>query len=247
MYGLKPVPFKLTHYHKSPCPRPCGKLVSRAMNEPRTSVNDLAKLCAHSPDAAEWEEFVRRTLPLASLVAMRVGRMWVSDPSPATVDDIVQEVFLKLCEQERRILRDFEPRGEDSFLGLLRIVASSVANDYFRRLYSTKRGGKVVTMALVDEEAQAPMHATRPAARIEHSALLAQLDEKLRSAPDSIGERDRALFWPYYLQGFTAEEIARMPAAGLTAKGVESALRRVTTWLRGEIESTKPAGALGPG
>ena len=114
----------------------------------RRSVNDLAKACACSADAAEWEEFLRRCRPLASLVAMRVCRMWSSGPSPATVDDIVQEVFLKLCEQERRILRDFEPRGEDSFLGLLRVVAASVANDYFRRLYSAKRGGKVVTMTL---------------------------------------------------------------------------------------------------
>ncbi|HXR38291.1 MAG TPA: sigma-70 family RNA polymerase sigma factor [Terracidiphilus sp.] len=214
------------------------------MNESVTSVNGLAKACARSADAAEWEEFVRRSLPLASLVALRVSRMWVSDPSPATVDDIVQEVFLKLCEQERRILRDFEPRGEDSFLGLLRIVAASVANDYFRRLYSTKRGGKVVTMALIDEEAQVPLGAARPAARIEHSALLAQLDEKLRSAPELIGERDRALFWLYYLQGYTAEEIARLPASGLTAKGVESALRRVTLWLRGEIGHRKPGETL---
>ena len=84
------------------------------MNDSRTTVNDLAKACARSADAAEWAEFVARCMPLASLVALRVSRMWVSDPSPATVDDIVQEVFLKLCEQERRILRDFEPRGEDS-------------------------------------------------------------------------------------------------------------------------------------
>jgi RNA polymerase sigma-70 factor (ECF subfamily) len=217
------------------------------MNESRTSVNDLAKLCAHSSDAAEWEEFVRRSVPLASLVALRVSRMWVSDPSPATVDDIVQEVFLKLCEQERRILRDFVPRGEDSFFGLLRIVSASVANDYFRRLYSVKRGGKVVTMALADDETQVSLDAARPAERIVHSALLAQLDQKLRSAPDSIGERDRALFWLYYLQGFTAEEIARMPATGLTAKGVESALRRVTAWLRGEVGPAKPPDSLQSG
>jgi len=100
-----------------------------------TSVNDLAKSCAQSASAAEWEEFLRRCLPLASLVALRVSRLWLNTPSPSAVDDIVQEVFLKLCEQERRILRDFEPRGEDSFLGLLRIVTASVGNDYFRRLY----------------------------------------------------------------------------------------------------------------
>jgi DNA-directed RNA polymerase specialized sigma24 family protein len=48
------------------------------------------------------------------------------------------------------------------------------------------------------------------------------------------------LFWLYYRQGLTAEEIASMTGAGLTAKGVESALRRVAKWLRGEIQRPAP-------
>jgi RNA polymerase sigma-70 factor (ECF subfamily) len=217
------------------------------MNESRPSVNDLAKACAHSADAAEWEELVRRCVPLASLVALRISRMWVRDASPATVDDIVQEVFLKLCEQERRILRDFEPRGEDSFLGLLRLVSASVANDYFRRSHSTKRGGKVVTMPLGDDDAQAPMDGAGPAARMQQSALLEELDAKLLSAPGTISERDRSLFWLYYRQGYTAEEIARLSSTGLTAKGVESALRRVTVWLRDEVGNKGPGAQPGAG
>jgi len=184
---------------------------------------------------------VRRCAPLASLVALRIVRQWLGSPSPATVDDIVQEIFLKLCEQERRILRNFEPRGEDSFLGLLRLVSASVATDYFRRLYSAKRGGKVVTMPLMEEGAQLPAASVNPAAQMRQSALLAQLDGKLRSAPEMIGERDRTLFWLYYRQGFTAEEIASLAGSGLTAKGVESALRRVTIWLRAQVERQEPA------
>jgi len=205
-----------------------------------TSVNDLAKACARSADAAEWSELVRRCMPLVSLVALRVSRMWVPHPSPATVDDIAQEVFLKLCEQERRILRGFEPRGEDSFFGLLRTVTASVASDYFRRLHSTKRGGKAVTLQIAEEDGPLPAEAAHSggahsAGKMHRATLLAQLDERLRSAPETVSERDRALFWLYYLQGFTAEEIARVSGAGLTAKGVESALRRVTAWLRGQV------------
>jgi RNA polymerase sigma-70 factor (ECF subfamily) len=211
------------------------------MNVFSTSMNDLAKTCAHSGDAAEWEQFVRRCTPLASLVALRTARQWLGSPSPATVDDIVQEIFLKLCEGERRILREFEPRGEDSFLGLLRLVSTSVATDYFRRQYSAKRGGKVVTMPLLEEGAQMPVASSKQAAQMRHQALLAQLDEKLRSAPDVIGERDRTFFWLYYRQGYTAEEIAGLDSSGLSAKGVESALRRVTVWLRGEVERPKQA------
>jgi RNA polymerase sigma-70 factor (ECF subfamily) len=215
------------------------------MNASLTSVNDLAKLCAHSADVPEWEELVRKCSPLAIVMARRISRLWVSDPSPAVIDDIVQEVFLKLCEHERRILRTFEPRGEDSFFGLLRIVTASVTNDYFRRQYSTKRGGKVLTMPLLDGDSSLrPQLAVQPS-RMQHSALLEQLDRKLLSAPKIIGARDRALFWLYYRQGFTAEEISRLPAAGLTPKGVESALRRVTTWLRGEIERDSLSGPPG--
>jgi RNA polymerase sigma-70 factor (ECF subfamily) len=217
------------------------------MNESATTVNDLARACAHSANAAEWCEFVRRSTPLASIVALRVCRMWVADPSHATVDDIVQEIFLKLCEQERRILRDFEPRGEDSFLGLLRIVAASVANDYFRRLYSAKRGGKVLIMQLGDEDAQSGVQASRWTPGLPQSTLLEELDRKLRSSPDVVSERDRALFWLYYRQGYTAEEIARLPATRLTAKGVESALRRLTIWLREEVGRKRNASTQGQG
>jgi RNA polymerase sigma-70 factor, ECF subfamily len=212
------------------------------MNEIGVSVNDLAKACARSTEAAEWGELLRRCAPLAAMVVGRVARLWMNGSSPATVDDIVQEVFLKLCEQERRILRDFQPRGEDSFLGLLRIVSVSVANDHFRRLYSVKRGGKVVTMPIVEDASTGKTDGACQTALMHQSVLLDQLDKKLRSAPETIGERDRALFWLYYLQGLTAEEIAALPDVGLTAKGVESALRRVANWLRAEVAKRGPGG-----
>jgi len=212
------------------------------MNSANTSVNDLAKACARSADAAEWEEFLRRCTPLVSLVALRVCRLWMNRTQPAMVDDIVQEVFVRLCDQERRILRKFEPRGEDSFLGLLRIVTASVGNDYFRRHNSVKRGGKVVTSPLDEEAVTYPASGARQAGQAQQAVLLDELDRKLRSAPGELAERDRILFWLYYRQGFTAEEIASLPGARLTAKGVESALRRITSWLREEIDTGGPEG-----
>jgi RNA polymerase sigma-70 factor (ECF subfamily) len=206
------------------------------MNESRISVNDLAKACAYSANAAEWEEFLRRTTPLVSLVVLRVARLWMIGSPPAIVDDIVQEVFVKVCERERRILREFKPRGEDSFLGLLRIVSVSVANDYLRSINSAKRGGNVVTTHIAGEADPGVADGGRDAKEVQRTVLLLQLDRKLRSATGVIGARDRDMFWLYFLQGFTAEEIAGIPAMGLTAKGVESALRRVAAWLRVELQ-----------
>lgn len=208
-----------------------------------TPVNQLAKACARSAEAAEWEELLRRCVPVATTIAARVARMWMGSVTPSLVDDIVQEVFLKLCDQERRILRDFVPRGEDSFFGLLRVVTASVANDFFRRRHSEKRGGKVVTVELEGQPAGA-MAAQQNGAELQRAVLFSELDSKLRSAPGTIGERDRAIFWLYYLQGLTADEIARLPSAELSAKGVESALRRVTMWLRKELEARETAGRV---
>ncbi len=209
-------------------------------------INDLAKACARSTDAMEWEELLRRCAPIASLVAARVARLWLGSSNPSVVDDIVQEIFLKLCDQERRILRDFKPRGEDSFLGLLRIVSASVANDYFRRQYSAKRGGKVVTVTLSDAPTPKLPEAQQGSAGMQKVVLYSELDRKMRSAPGIIAERDRTIFWLYYLQGLTAEEIAELPVAGLSAKGVESALHRVTAWLRKEIGAHRPGGPAEP-
>jgi len=217
------------------------------MDPSRSSVNDLAKACARSVDAAEWEEFLARCAPMVSLIAMRVCRLWTNRTQPAMVDDIAQEVYLKLCEQERRILREFEPRGEDSFLGLLRIVSASVANDYFRRHTSMKRGGKVVTISLDEELATGQAASARPASAVHRAAVLSELDRRLQTAPGAQAARDRDLFWLYYLQGFTAEEIASLPGTGLTAKGVESALRRIANWLRQEIQAPHPESGLDPG
>jgi RNA polymerase sigma factor (sigma-70 family) len=216
------------------------------MDTLKTPVNELAKACAHSSEATEWEGFLHRCAPIASLVAARVARMWLGSATPSIVDDIVQEVFLKLCEQERRILRDFKPRGEDSFLGLLRVVSASVANDYFRRQHSEKRGGKVVTLVLEEGSASA-MPATREKnAEMQRAVLFSELDQLLRTAPGASAERDRTIFWLYYLQGLTADEIAGLPASELSAKGVESALRRVTTWLRKEMEGRKLGNPVEP-
>jgi RNA polymerase sigma-70 factor (ECF subfamily) len=206
------------------------------MDELRATVNDLARACAHSDDAGDWEELVRGCTPLVTLVVMRVARLWMNGSTPDLAADIVQDVFLKLCENQRRILREFEPRGDDSFLGLLRTISTSVANDCFRRYYAEKRGGKVVTSTLAENAAQGPATAETPeTAGLNRTVLFSQLNEKLLSSPEAVSERDRGIFWLYYRQGFTAEEISSLPSVGLTAKGVESALRRISQWLRGEI------------
>jgi hypothetical protein len=48
-------------------------------------------------------------------------------------------------------------------------------------------------------------------------------------------ERDVAIFWFFYEQGYTAKEISLLPNIELKVKGVEAVLLRLTRYLRGEF------------
>jgi DNA-directed RNA polymerase specialized sigma24 family protein len=101
-------------------------------------------------------------------------------------------------------------------------------------------------MTLDDEPTSPVPVSAENSAGMQKAVLFKELDEKLRSAPGASAERDRTIFWLYYLQGLTADEIAALPDTELSAKGVESALRRVTSWLRTELTTGKPGAAVRP-
>lgn len=205
------------------------------------SINELVKACAHSADTVEWTEFLTRCTPVVSAAAAHITRRWTGSAPPSQVLDIVQEVFLRLCERERRILCDFVPHGDVSFFALLRVVSASVANDYFRRQYSAKRGARHTTSGLADQAADPSPRSSSAGSQMQTQVLLSEIDSRLKAARNFIPTRDRAIFWLYYRHGFTAEEIAALPAVRLSPKGVESVLRRVTRWLNRMLE---PAGKV---
>jgi len=204
-----------------------------------TESNRLARLCAYSAEAPEWEQFVCLVTPVLALAARRVGAVW-GDTSTATMSEIVQEVFLKLCEDDRRILREFEDRGNNSFEKFLRVITASVATDHFRRLRAGKRGGQVHSISLEPHLQADDVSDPKATDAVQWPTLIAQIDGLLRLYPESVSGRDRYLFWLYYRHGLTAEAISRIPVVGLTAKGVESALQRLTRLLRDTIINGKP-------
>ena len=199
----------------------------------------LARICAFSAQAPEWEQFVHAVSPVVALSARRISAIW-GDSSESNVSEIMQEVFLKLCEDNRRILRDFDDRGNDSFLKLLRLITASVATDHFRRIRAEKRGGRAYSVPLEPHLQTDDVPDARAAAAVEWQSLIAQLDALLKLFPKTVSARDRNVFWLYYKQGWTAEAISRIPAIGLTPKGVESALLRLTRLLRETIVKGKP-------
>lgn len=199
------------------------------------SPEELIRACIKSGDAAVWEEFVERFHRLISVVVMRTARRW-GENSPQTLDDLIQDTYLKLCADRFRLLQGFEPRHPDAVFGYLKVLTANVVHDHFRRLRSAKRGS-----GRISGEAELPEGKTggrRPGdpQSIEQGILISEIDACLQSCgKDSMQQRDRRIFWLYYRQGLSARAIASLPSIGLSTKGVESTILRLTRFVRSEL------------
>jgi RNA polymerase sigma-70 factor (ECF subfamily) len=130
-------------------------------------------------------------------------------------------------------LRDFQAHHEEAIFGYIKVVATSVALDHFRARATQKRKGEV-------EADAAALDSAVSSTSIENSVLLSQIENRLAMTES---ERDRAIFWLYYREGYTAKDIASIPGIGLSQKGVESCIYRLTQLLRSVLSGK----AVNPG
>jgi RNA polymerase sigma-70 factor (ECF subfamily) len=178
--------------------------------------------------AAAWQEFVRRFQPLIAGVVARTASRWGS-VAPALVDDLVQETYVKLCTEEFRRLREFESRHEDAIYGYLKAVAYTVTLDHFKVYYAIKRGSRLHSTSDFDSS----LRVEGQKSSVESDLLLHELEELAGEVAEE--KRDRVIFALYYRQGFTTRRIAAMPTIGLSQKGVESCLHRLTERLKKRV------------
>lgn len=199
------------------------------------SIEDLIRACTETDDDAAWEEFVSRFHRPISLSVVRVAYQWGAIPHDV-VDDLVQETYIKLCADKCRLLRVFAVQHPEAVPGYIKTIAANVAHDHFKSLYSQKRGSGATGQLPEDVEPPAQSGDMGGQAAMEREVLLKQIDRCLETCsegPDQ--ERDRLIFWLYYQQGMSAKAIAALPTVSLTAKGVESAIFRLTRLVREQI------------
>jgi RNA polymerase sigma-70 factor, ECF subfamily len=202
------------------------------------SVEELVRQCAVSGDLAAWQEFVHRFQRLIAKVVLR-GAARFGDASKQTVDDLVQETYLKLCAHDYRILREFDHRHPDAFLGFVQVLATNVVRDHFKSSFSKKRGANHVE-GMSDDLVPAAGESSAGSPRaIERGVLIQEVQRHLDLfvAGDDQA-RDSQIFWLYYRVGLSAAGIAALPGIGLTTKGVESLILRLTRGLREQMTAT---------
>ncbi len=102
------------------------------------AVIDLVNKCVRSGEESYWCEFVARFQPVIACVVSKTVRRY-SQPNLALVDDLVQSTYLKLCANTYKPLRSLNETHQNSIYGLLKVIASNVVHDHFRRELSGKR------------------------------------------------------------------------------------------------------------
>ena len=162
-------------------------------------------------EKAAWDAFVRRYGGLV-VAAVRGVAM-----APAEVEDLTQEVFLRLCKDDFRLLRSYDP-ARASLSTWLTIVARSTARDGLRR-----RRAEAVPIEAVPE-AQLAIDPVEPVQRLK-------LPEALLSP------RQREILAMLYDRDMDVAEIAR--ALGIDPQTVRSGHHKAMVKLRAHFRSNE--------
>lgn len=196
------------------------------------AIPHLIAACTSESNETAWHEFIRRLRPLIAgvitKVALRFGKV-----SHALVEDLSQEVYLRLWSDQGYALMSVEGYHEHAFLGLAKAIAANTTQDYFRRRLSSKRGsGNTPADHVFMGHESSPGSFSDP----ERNVLFAEIDRILKTRKHELNfERDYSIFWLYYRNGLTAKAIAALPGTKLTVKGVESTLFRLTGQIRSAL------------
>ncbi len=160
-------------------------------------------------DSAAWQGFVRR---YGGLIVAAVRGL---APTHGDIEDLTQEVFVRLCKDNFRLLRTYDP-ARAALSTWLTIVARSTARDALRR-----RRMDSVPIDLVPE-AQLAVNPVEPVRKLK-------LPEALLSP------RQREILAMLYDREMDVAEIARM--LGIDPQTVRSAHHKAMVKLRAHFKA----------
>lgn len=200
----------------------------------------LVRQCAKHPERAElWQEFQRRFLAPLRGWALQALRRY--DPKEIAhyreaVDDLVQEVCVRLVQNDFFALREFRGNTEEALFAYLRIITQRMALNRLREIRAQKRPqlARSLDEDLDDGSDGSSTHAhhkINAPSEDEHERLH-DLQEQINYYLDLVlrgprKHRDKLLFQLYHFDGVSAEEIANLPGIHMKPHAVEVAVNRV--------------------
>ena len=200
--------------------QPTGRSSETSSAEERL-LRDFLENRASAPWGEALEAFWKA---IASTIIKVLRRYGPADPND--VDDLIQDVYLRLCADDYRLLRQTRADRPAQLVAFVQAIAMKTTLDRYRLTARQRRGGELNFISIDSSVAASSDPATSE--QISRDVLISQIDRQLQNQ----SERDRRIFWLYYRHGFTASEIAAISGLELTTKGVESAIYRLTSEIR---------------
>lgn len=130
---------------------PAGRIV----DNPRTPMDPDLEACLRG-DAAAWTRFVDAT---AGLVRAAIRRAVGGAAERQAIDDMAQQVYLRLIRDDFRLLRTFDP-GRAALATWITLVARSTAIDQVRKRRIGTAGQPPETLVAATDPP--PVEAVRP-------------------------------------------------------------------------------------
>ncbi len=198
------------------------------------SIRDLLQLCLDSGGEDAWCDFLSRIQgPIAAVISRTLG----TRSQPSTVDDLVQNIWVKLFDKDRAALRGIKNEHENAIFAYVRRAAVNMALDHIRSL--------VPDVSLDELVAFEPTNAKW--ADVFKDLRRDEVDRCLKTlSSDPNFERDYVIFWLYYEQGYSAREISELPSINLGESGVEGVLLRLTRYVKAKLgRSQDPSASTG--
>lgn len=200
----------------------------------------LVRQCAKHTEREElWQEFLRRFLEHLRRWALQALRRYDQKEIAhyrEAVNDLVQEVCLRLVQNDCHALHEFRGSTDDALNGYLRVITQHVALNRVREGRAQKRPQLTRSLDQDRDEGSGDFTAAVQRKLITHSdnerARLRDLQEQINYYLDVVlrgpqKHRDKLLFQLYHFDGLSAEEIAAVPGIGMKPHAVEVAVNRV--------------------
>jgi RNA polymerase sigma factor (sigma-70 family) len=207
------------------------------------SNNDLIKRCADESDnQLVWNEFYRRVDEHVRRVVMQQCRLRHLN-AQELVDDLTQNVYFRLVENNCKALRTFRGENENAIYAFLAVTTQRVVCTYWHRENAKKRRHIKVPLdepassgSAADERLRlidilANPYAPLPDARLILESLRQEVEmilEELITGNEK--ERDKKIFLYHVYKGLTPQQISER--VGLSAKRIRNIITAVKKRLR---------------
>ncbi len=209
------------------------------------SVPELLAGCLSTDGEREvhWREFQRRYDDLISILLTREYRRRFgsvdSQEARAAVQDLKQEIYMRLIRDDGSTLRKFRGTTDKSMRAFLCVVSRRFLSNYARSQRNREQRYEAATPS--DDgfgyERTDPEPISREMTdRIDERDLIDHMDRTLRGVYNSRNmDRDIAIFILYYVVGCSSQELATEYDFGISASAIETLVHRMKMAIKDKI------------